>query len=70
MGTVMDKRATTAWREAGESWEVDSSRLIVVRLSWGSKKQRKHGGSTKPWTCSYLWYVPMHQLLKLLLRKI
>ena len=42
-------KATEVWRDAGELWEVVSSRLVVVRLKWVCAKQRKHGGSRE--TC-------------------
>ena len=34
VGIVLDKRATAAWRSAGELWKPVSSRVIMVRLKW------------------------------------
>ena len=32
VGIVLDEEATAAWKEAGESWEAVSSRIITMRM--------------------------------------
>ena len=44
MGIVLDEEATAAWKEAGESWEAVSSRIITMRMKLARASQRKPGG--------------------------
>ena len=34
VGIALDKKASAAWRNAGEQWEAASSRLVSARLKW------------------------------------
>ena len=34
VGIALDKKATVAWKGAGEVWEAVSSRIISTRLKW------------------------------------
>ena len=45
VGILLDERATAAWRQGGEAWEAVSSRIVVARLKWVSKRQRRSKGS-------------------------
>lgn len=45
VGIVLDKEATEAWRQAGETWEAVSPRLISARLKVTRAGQRRPGGS-------------------------
>ena len=41
VGIVMDKRATAAWRAAGEEQRAVSSRLVMARLRWTQKSWQR-----------------------------
>jgi len=41
VGIVLNKKATAAWRAAGEEWWAVSSRLVVARFKWTHKSQRR-----------------------------
>ena len=45
VGIVLDESATAAWKNAGESWEAVSSRIVTVRLQFAQHGYRRHGGS-------------------------
>ena len=45
VGIALDGRATAAWDEAGEAWEVVSSRIVTAQLKAASVGQRRPGGS-------------------------
>ena len=45
VGIALDKKATEAWKAAGEVWEAVSSRIISARLKVIRNGQRKPGGS-------------------------
>ena len=45
VGIALDAKATAAWKEAGESWEAVSSRIVTARLLLAKTGQRKPGGS-------------------------
>ena len=45
VGILLDERATAAWRQAGEVWQAVSSRIVVARLKWVGRGQRRVGGS-------------------------
>ena len=34
VGIVLDQPATVAWKNAGETWEAVSSRIVTARLQW------------------------------------
>ena len=40
---LLDERATVAWRQGGEVWEAISSRVIMARLKWIGREQRRCG---------------------------
>ena len=44
-GSLLDERATAAWKEAGEIWNAVSSRVVTARLKLVGASQRKPGGS-------------------------
>ena len=44
VGIMLDERATTAWKEAGEVWEAVSSRVVTARLRTTREGQRRPGG--------------------------
>ena len=43
VGIALDKKATAAWKNAGEVWEAVSSRVVMARLKWAGVGKRKHG---------------------------
>ena len=45
VGILLDRCATAAWKDAGESWEAISSRVVTARLKVRRCGQRRHGGS-------------------------
>ena len=45
VGIVLNERATTAWKDAGEIWEAVSSRVVSARLKIVRRGQRRPGGS-------------------------
>ena len=45
VGILVDKKATAAWRRGGEVWEAVSSRMVMARLKWIGRGQRRRGGS-------------------------
>ena len=45
MGILLDEKATAAWRQGGEVWEAVSSRVVMARLKWIGRGQRRCGGS-------------------------
>ena len=48
MGIALDKRATAAWKEAGEEWEAVSSRIVTMRMKLARVGQRRPGGTREP----------------------
>ena len=44
VGILLDARASEAWRPGGEIWEGVSSRVVMARLKWISRGQRKREG--------------------------
>ena len=48
VGIVLDESATAAWKNADESWEAVSSRIVTARLQFAQRGYRRHGGSR--WT--------------------
>ena len=42
---VLDRKATEAWKAAGEKWEGISSRIVIARLKLAGRGQRQPGGS-------------------------
>ena len=53
VGLVMDKRATAAWRVAGEVWKPVSSRVIMARLKWTRQWWRRSVGTFVTFICVY-----------------
>ena len=45
VGIALDRKATEAWKAAGEKWEAISSRIVVARLKLAGHGQRQPGGS-------------------------
>ena len=45
VGIALDRKATEAWKAAGEKWEAISSRIVLVRLKLAGRGQRQPGGS-------------------------
>ena len=45
VGILLDKDATAAWKDAGESWDAISSRVVKARLKVARSGQRRPGGS-------------------------
>ena len=43
VGIVLDKKATAAWKNAGEVWETVSSRVVMAHLTWAGVGKKKHG---------------------------
>ena len=43
VGIALDKKATAAWKNAGEVWEAVSSRVVMARLKWAGVVKKKHG---------------------------
>ena len=46
VGLALDKKATKAWKEAGEAgevWKAVNSRIITARLRIAKRGQRRHG---------------------------
>ena len=41
VGTVLNKKATAAWRAAGEEWRAVSSRLVMAQLKWTHKSRQR-----------------------------
>ena len=41
VGIVLNKKATAAWRAAGEEWRAVSSRLVMARLKWTCKSRQR-----------------------------
>ena len=44
VGILLDRHATVAWKNAGESWEAVSSRVVTARLKVMGRRQRQPGG--------------------------
>ena len=45
VGILLDRHATMPWKNAGETWEVVSSRVVTARLKVVRRGQRRPGGS-------------------------
>ena len=45
VGIALHETTTAAWKDAGEVWEVVSSRVITARLRLSRAGQRRPGGS-------------------------
>jgi hypothetical protein len=45
VGIILDKQATDAWKDAGETWEAISSRIVTARLQVTYRGRRQYGGS-------------------------
>ena len=45
VGIALDRKATEAWKAAGEKWEAVSSRIVLARLKLAGCGQRQPGGS-------------------------
>ena len=45
VGIALTKKATVAWKDAGEVWEAVSSRMISARLKWIDTGKKKIGWS-------------------------
>ena len=45
VGIALDRKATEAWKAAGEKWEAISSRIVLTRLKLAGRGQRQPGGS-------------------------
>ena len=43
VGILLDARASEAWRQGGKTWKAVSSRVVMARLKWISKGQRRRG---------------------------
>ena len=44
VGIALDREATAAWKEAGETWEAVSSRIVTMRMKLAHVGQRRPGG--------------------------
>ena len=69
VGILLDEKATAAWRQGGEVWEVVRSRVVMARLKWiGIEGSEDVGvlGRVQMFLC--LCCVHMRQLLRLLLQ--
>ena len=44
VGILLDRHARVAWKNAGESWEAVSSRVVTARLKVVRRGQRRLGG--------------------------
>ena len=44
VGILLDGKAAAAWRQGGEVWKAVSSRIVMARLKWIGKGQRRSGG--------------------------
>ena len=59
VGIALDKKATVAWKDAGEMWDAVNSRIISARLNWvntGKKKRswsRRASGTYVSVVCAY-----------------
>ena len=47
LGILLDRCAATAWKDAGDSWEAISSRVVTARLKVRRYGQRRCGGSSE-----------------------
>ena len=45
VGILLDEKTNAAWKQGGEMWEETSSRVVMARLKWIVRGQRKCGGS-------------------------
>ena len=43
VGIALDKKATVAWKDAGEVWGAVSSRIISARFKWVNTGKEKKG---------------------------
>ena len=59
MKIALDAKATAAWKDAGESWEAVSSRIVIARLLLAKTGQRKLGGSRESKN-KYMTVVSVH----------
>ena len=48
VGIVLDRYATVAWKNTGETWEAASSRIVTARLQIAQRGCRRCGGTR--WT--------------------
>ena len=48
VGIVLDRHATVAWKNACETWEAVSSRIVTARLQIAQRGCRQYGGTR--WT--------------------
>ena len=50
VGIVLDRHATVAWKNAGETWQAVSSRIVTARLQIAQRGCRRYGGTRPRWT--------------------
>jgi len=53
VGIVLNKKATAAWRAAGEEWRAVSSRLVMAQLKWTCKSRQRFKESFLTIICVY-----------------